>query len=74
MSTYASILARSSYLFIFKERGREGGREKHRCAREKHQSLVASHMPPTEDLAHNPRMYPDRELNWQTWFAGSLIN
>ena len=49
VSTYASILARSSYLFIFKERGREGGREKHRCAREKHQ-LVVSRMPQTGDL------------------------
>ena len=26
---------------------------------------VASHMPPSEDLAHNPDMCPDQELNWQ---------
>ena len=24
---------------------------------------VASHIPPTEDLAHNPGMYPDQESN-----------
>ena len=40
-------------LFIFRERGREG---------EKHPS-VTSHKPPTGDLADNPGMCPDRELN-----------
>ena len=34
------------YLFIFSERGREGEREG-----EKHQCVVASHTPPTGDLA-----------------------
>ena len=44
------------YLFIFRDTGREGKeREKHRP--------VASHMPPTGDLACSPDMYPDRELN-----------
>ena len=43
-------------LFIFRERGREG---------EKHQCVVASHVPPTGDLAHNPGMCPDWESNWQ---------
>ena len=37
---------------------------------EKHQ-LVASHTPPTGDLAHNPGMCPDQELNW--WPLGSQI-
>ena len=32
--------------------------------KEKHQ-LVASHMPPTGDLAHNPGMCPDWESNQQ---------
>ena len=32
---------------------------------EKHQCVVASHMSPTGDLAHNPGMCPDWELNWQ---------
>ena len=42
------------YLFIFRERGREGEREG-----EKHQCVIASGMPPTGDLAHNPGMCPD---------------
>ena len=45
-------------LFIFREMGREGEREG-----EKHQCVVASHEPPTGDLAQNPGMYPDWELN-----------
>ena len=36
------------YLFIFRERGREGEREG-----EKHQCVVVSHAPHTGDLAHN---------------------
>ena len=38
--------------------GREGERE-----REKHQCVVASHVLPTGDLAHNPGMCPDWESN-----------
>ena len=30
---------------------------------EKHPCVVASHVPPTGDLAHNPGMCPDWELN-----------
>ena len=45
-------------LFIFTEREREGKREG-----EKYQCLVASCMPPTRDLACNPGMCPDWELN-----------
>ena len=37
------------YLFIFRERGREGEREE-----EKHQCVVASRTPSTGDLACNP--------------------
>ena len=48
------------YLFIFRERGRE--REKNTDVREINQ-WVASHMPPTEDLASNPGMCPDWESN-----------
>ena len=44
------------YLFIFREKGREGDREG-----EKHQCVVASHTPPTVDLACNPGMCPDWE-------------
>ena len=46
------------YLFIFRERGREGEREG-----EKHQCVVASHAPPTGDTAHNPGMCSDWESN-----------
>ena len=45
-------------LFIFRQREKEGEREGG-----KHQCVVASHMPPTEDPAYNPGMCPDWELN-----------
>ena len=48
------------YLFIFRERRREGEREG-----EKHQCVVASHEAPTGDLPHNPVMCSDWELNQQ---------
>ena len=44
------------HLFIFREKGREGEREG-----EEHQCVVAFHMPPTGDLAHNPGRCPDWE-------------
>ena len=44
------------YLFIFRERGREGEREG-----EKYHCVVASSVPPVGDLVHNPGMYPDWE-------------
>ena len=47
------------YLFIFRETGKEREREG-----KKHQCVVASHAPPTGDLAHNPGMCLDWELNW----------
>ena len=46
------------YLFIFRERGREGEREG-----EKHHCVVASHVASTGDLAHNAVMCPDWESN-----------
>ena len=48
------------YLFIFRARGREGEREG-----EKHQCVVASHMPRMWDLANNPGMCPDWYSNQQ---------
>ena len=42
------------YLFILREKGREG---------EKHQCVVASHTAPTGDLARSPSICPDWELN-----------
>ena len=47
-------------LFIFRERGREREREV-----EKHLCVVASRVSPTGDLALNPGMCPDWELNQQ---------
>ena len=44
------------YLFIERGEGREREEEKHQC-------VVASHVPPTGDLACNPGMCPDLESN-----------
>ena len=55
------------YLSIFSERGRKGEREG-----EKHQCVVASHVPAAEDLAHNPSMCPDSELNQQLFGSQAL--
>ena len=41
-------------IYFFRKRGRKGEREG-----EKHQCVVASHTPPTGDLACNPGMCPD---------------
>ena len=43
------IFLKRFYLFIFREKGREGETEG-----EKHQHVVASHVPLTGDLACNP--------------------
>ena len=54
------------YLFIFRERGKEGEREG-----EKHQCVVASHTPPTGDLASTPGMCPGLGTEPATlWVAG----
>ena len=53
------------YLFIFREREREGEREgeKHRCVRDT--SIGCHSQQPNGDLAHNPGVCPDWELNRQ---------
>ena len=56
------------YLFLEREEGREEKRERNRNMREKHQS-VASHMPPTGDLARNTGMCPDWELNQRPFIS-----
>ena len=61
---FSIIFLKRFYLFIFRERGREGEREG-----EKHQCVVLSHMPPTGDLACNPGMCPNWESN--RWPFGS---
>ena len=53
----------SDFIYLFLEGGRDGEREG-----EKNQYVVASHAPPTGDLAHNPGMCPDWELN--QWLFG----
>ena len=47
------------YLFLIRERGREGEKEG-----EKHQYVVASWVPSTGDLACNPGTCPGWESNW----------
>ena len=47
-------------LFIFREKGREGEREEG-----EHQHVVASHVPTTGDLAHNPVICSNWESNRQ---------
>ena len=54
------------YLFIFGERGKEREREG-----KKHQCVVASHVPPTGDLASNPGMCPDWESHQQPFSSQS---
>ena len=53
------IFFKRFYVVIFRERRGEGEREG-----EKHQRVIASHTPPTGDLAHSPGMCPDWESNW----------
>ena len=59
-SFFLSFFLKIFYLFIFRERGREGERE-----REKHQCVAVSFAPSSGDLACNPGMYPDGESNWR---------
>ena len=54
------IFKKRFYLFIFRERGREGEREG-----EKHQCVVVCCTSPTGDPAGNPGMCPNWESNWQ---------
>ena len=60
LKKYSSFFKKRFYLFILRERRREGERE-----REKHQCVVASHVPPTDEQARNPGMCPDWESNQQ---------
>ena len=45
-------------IYLFLDRGEKGEREE-----EKHQYVVACHVPPTGDVACNPGLCPDWELN-----------
>ena len=53
-----TILYFLDFIYLFLERGREGEREG-----EKHQCVVAALAPPTGDLAFNPGVCLDWELN-----------
>ena len=57
-SDFHPFLKKRFYLFISRERRREGDREG-----EKHQCVVTSCALPIGDLAHNPGKCPDWELN-----------
>ena len=54
MEVYTVTFFFKEFLFIFRERGRDGDREG-----ETHQGGVVSHAPPTGDLARNPGTCPD---------------
>ena len=57
------------FIYLFLERGREGEKEG-----EKYQCVVASRAPPTGDLAHNPGMCPDSELNRRLFGSQPALN
>ena len=58
------------YLCIFLEsgKGKEKEGEKHEYVRET--SISCPLHGPNQDLAHNPGLCPDQELNWQTFSFG----
>ena len=60
------------YLFIEKEEKREKERERNKSVREKYQ-LVASHTPPTRDLARNLGMCPNQELNQRPFICFGVV-
>ena len=57
------------YVFIFREKRKEGERKG-----EKHQCVIASHVAPIGDLAHNPGMCPDWELNQRPFGSQSVLS
>ena len=54
------------YLLLERREGRKKEGEKHQC-------VLASHIPPTEDLAHNPGMCPDWESNWRPFGSQASV-
>ena len=57
---------------IFREG--KGGRKKGRETLMFERNTDASHTPPTRDLAHNPDVCPDQELNWQPFVFRMTFN
>ena len=66
---FSFLLFLRFYLFIFRQRGREGEREG-----KKYQCVVVSRAPHIEDLACNPGMCPDWESNWQPFGLQPTLN
>ena len=56
------------FIYLFREK-RKGGKEG-----EKHQCVVASHTPPTGDLAQNPGMCPDWKSNQRPLGSQPALN
>ena len=54
-----SFLFKKDFIYLFLERG--GGKKKEG---EKHQCVIATCVPHSGNLASNPGMRPDWELNW----------
>ena len=52
-----------NFIYLFLNRGEERETDWREISMFKRDQLVASLTPPTRDLAHNPGMYPDHELN-----------
>ena len=48
--------------------------ESFQCDHKKHQGVVASHMPPNGDLAHNPGIRPDWESNQRPFHLQACIH
>ena len=59
VAAYNSLL-KKDFIYLFLERGREGEVRE----RNIHVWLPLAPTPPPRDLAHNPGMCPDWELNW----------
>ena len=57
------------FIYLFLERGMEGEWEE-----EKYQCVVASHVAPTRDLAHNPGICPDNESNLRPFGSQPTLN
>ena len=64
--TDVAFLKNIFLIYLFLERGREGEREG-----EKHQCVVVFQAPATGDLAHNPGICPDWELNQRPFGSAS---
>ena len=66
VQTFIKIFFFKDFTYFLLDREGEGEREKHQYARNTSVHWSVDYCtPPTGDLAHNPGMCPDWELNWQ---------